>query len=58
MSNDKKVRRGRPPKTKDFRVGDFEVREVEGKYLIYLHGNVRAIRHTEQAAREYIAMVS
>ena len=58
MQADKKVRRGRPPKTKDFRVGEFEVREIEGKYLIYLHGNVRAIRHTEKEAREYISMVS
>lgn len=55
------AKRGRPPKTKEpteIEIGDFTIREVDGKYLIYLHGNIRAIRHTEQEAREYVAMVS
>lgn len=54
------ARRGRPRKSpvEETQLGEFTIREIEGKYLIYLHGNVRAIRHTEQEAREYIAMVA
>lgn len=57
------AKRGRPRKNPEWEtgpieVGHFTIREVDGKFLIYLHGNVRAIRHTEQEAREYIAMVS
>lgn len=55
------AKRGRTPKEKEpttLEVGDFIIREIEGKYLIYMHGSIRAIRHTEQEAREYIGLVS
>lgn len=61
--SDQPKRRGRPPKTEwvepaEFQVGEYTVKRSEDKYLIFIRGSIRAIRHSEQDARAYIKMVS
>ncbi len=53
------AKRGRPPKPKEPTTDPaYTIKEVEGKFIVYLHGSVRAIRHSEEEAQEYIALVS